>query len=84
MTASVIPYELLPPESAPSQPMKEVVRRSWEEAVAWYQAGEWARCKERLTQFFAKDSTAIMMLDEIAGRDAAPKVWTGTIKMTSK
>ncbi|CAN5122775.1 adenylate/guanylate cyclase domain-containing protein [soil metagenome] len=84
MTVAVTPFELLPPESAPGQPMKEVVRRSWEEAVGWYAAGEWNRCRERLQQFFMKDPAAAMMINEMDGKDMPPKDWGGVIKMTSK
>jgi class 3 adenylate cyclase len=71
MTADLAPFELLPPESAPGQPMKEVVRRSWDEAMAWYANGEWTKAKERLQAFFAKDPVAKMVLAAI-GPNAKP------------
>jgi class 3 adenylate cyclase len=84
MTVAVTPHELLPPETSKVMPMKEPVRKSFEEAVAWFLAGEWQRARERLTQFFPKDLTALMMINEMAGRDAPPKDWPGVIAMKSK
>lgn len=84
MTGSVTPYELLPPENAPGAPMKEVVRKSWEEAMGWYAAGEWRKAKERLQQFFAKDLFAAMLIKEMEGKDAAPQGWNGVLAMTAK
>jgi class 3 adenylate cyclase len=84
MTASVTPSELLPPENAPGAPMKEAVRRSWEEAMGWYAAGDWHKAKDRLQQFFAKDPIAQLVLGEIANRDSPPQGWKGVLTLTAK
>ncbi len=84
MASECTPFELLPPETAPGNPMKEVVRKSWEEAMNWYTGGEWRTAKDRLQQFFAKDPFAVMVLNEIGSQDQPPKDWSGIIAMTSK
>jgi hypothetical protein len=64
--------------------MRDVVRKSWEEAMAWAAAGEWRKARERLTQFFPRDPFALLLLEEMANRDAPPPGWDGVLKMKSK
>ena len=84
MTTPLTPSELLPLENAPGSPMKETARRSWEEAMAWYAAGDWRRAKERLQQYFPKDPFALMLLAEISKSDTLPQNWNGVLHLTAK
>jgi adenylate cyclase len=84
MTAGVVLHELLPPEHAPGSTMKEAVRRSWEEAVGWYAAGDWRRARDRFQQFFSHDPVAQLLLTEMGVATNPPAGWNGVLKMTSK
>ena len=84
MSKGVALFELLPPEHAPGTNLKEAVRRSWEEAVGWYAAGEWKRARERFQSFFANDPVAQMLLKEMGVATNPPSGWDGVLKMTVK
>lgn len=84
MTEGVTVFELLPPEHAPGANMKEAVRRSWEEAVGWYLAGDWKRARERFQQFFANDPVAQMLMKEMGVATNPPAGWNGIVKMAMK
>lgn len=84
MSKGVALFELLPPEHAPGTNLKEAVRRSWEEAVGWYAAGEWKRARERFQSYFANDPVAQMLLKEMGVATNPPSGWDGVLKMTVK
>ena len=84
MTQGVELFELLPPEHAPGTNLKEAVRRSWEEAVGWYAAGDWKRARERFQNFFPNDPVAQILLSEMGMAANAPANWDGVVKLNSK
>lgn len=84
MSEPVTVFELIPPETDTSSPMKEAQRKSWDEAMTWYLAGEWRKTRERLQQFFAKDLFAAILIKEMDNRDAPPAGWNGVLKLTAK
>jgi adenylate cyclase len=77
MTKGTVLSELLPPEHEPVQGnIKEAVRRSWEEALGWFLAGEWGQARNRFEQFFGNDPAARQLLDHMAKTNGTPpKDW---------
>lgn len=76
MAKGFVLSELLPPEhDTVSGNIKESGRRSWDEAVGWFLAGEWGLARGRFEQFSA-DPTAKLLLDHMAKTDGIPpKDW---------
>lgn len=77
MTKGLLMSELLPPEHEPvTGNIKEAARKSWDEAVGWFLAGEWGQARGRFEQFFSNDLTAKALLDFMRqSNDAPPQGW---------
>lgn len=77
MTKALVVNEMLPPETEPVRGnIREVQRRSWEEAIGWFLGGEWSQARGRFEQFFGDDATAKMLLAFMARtNDVPPKDW---------
>lgn len=75
MTRSLAVSELLPPEMEPVQGnLREPLRRSWDEAVGWFLAGDWGQARNRFEQFFENDAAAKTLLDFMAKTNGVPPV----------
>ncbi len=77
MTKGLFVSELLPSEMEIVQGnLREPQRRSWEEAIGWFLAGEWSQARNRFEQFFSGDATAKLLLAHMAkSNDVPPKGW---------
>jgi adenylate cyclase len=77
MTKGLVVNELLPSEMELVQGnLKEPQRRSWEEAIGWFLAGDWGQARNRFEQFFSDDATAKMLLAHMAKTNGTPpKGW---------
>ncbi len=69
--------EILPAENEPGQRVvREPQRRSWDEAIDWFLAGEWSMVRSRLENYFPDDPAARQIMNFMSSHnDLPPSDW---------